>query len=152
MLSALLPTISTLFIVISAVLVGYGWYLIKKGLRDKHIKVMTLGALFALAFFIVYLSKTIFVGSTKFGGPEYLQIPYLIFLLTHIVLSTTAAVFGIVTLTLGFKQKYAKHRKIGKWTAIIWFITALTGVMVYALLYILYPGDKAESLIHAIFG
>jgi putative membrane protein len=150
--SALLPTISTIFIVISAVFVAYGWYLIKQGLREKHMKVMILGAVFALAFFLVYLSKTIFVGSTKFGGPEYLQVPYFIFLITHIILASVAAVFGIITLTFGFKQKFAKHRKIGKWTSIIWFITAASGVMVYCLLYILFPGEEADSLIHAIFG
>jgi putative membrane protein len=150
--SALLPTISTIFIVISAAFVAYGWYLIKQGLREKHMKMMILGAVFALAFFLVYLSKTIFLGSTKFGGPDYLQIPYLIFLITHIILATVAAVFGIITLTYGFTQKFAKHRKIGKWTSIIWFITAGSGVMVYSLLYILYPGEQAQSLIDAIFG
>lgn len=151
-MSIILPTISTLFIVISACLVAYGWVLIKKGLREKHKSTMLLAAVFALAFFIVYLSKTIFVGSTKFGGPEYLQVPYLIFLLTHIVLSTVAAVFGIVTLTLGMKQKFAKHRKVGKWTSIIWFITAISGVMVYCLLYVLFPGELVEGLTDAIFG
>ena len=151
-MSILLATISTLFIVISACFVAYGWYLIRQGLREKHKKTMLIGAGFALAFFILYLSRTIFVGSTKFGGPDYLQIPYFIFLIAHIFLSTVAAVFGIVTLTLGFKQKFETHRKIGRWTAIIWLITSASGVVVYSLLYLLFPGEHVESIFDAIFG
>src|SRR5690606_41752220 len=70
----------------------------------------------------------IFIGNTAWGGPESLKPYYQTFLIFHIVLATVAAVFGITTLTLGFKEKYAKHRKWGKVTSIIWFFTAITGV------------------------
>lgn len=69
---------------------------------------------------------------------------YHIFLIFHIVLATVAAVFGITTLTLGFKAQFAKHRKWGRVTAVIWFITAITGVAVYVLLYIFYPGGHTK--------
>ena len=81
-----------------------------------------------------------------------MQTIYLIFLLFHIVLAMVAAVFGIVTLYLGFKERYVKHRRLGKVTAIIWFITAITGVTVYVLLYVLYPGGDSTGLFEAIFG
>ncbi|WP_062411064.1 MULTISPECIES: DUF420 domain-containing protein [Paenibacillus] len=149
---AILPTISTSFIIISAILVAIGWYHIIKGNREKHQKVMLWGAGFALAFFLVYASRTVFVGNTSFGGPEELKLAYHLFLFFHITLATTAAVFGIVTLTLAFKQKFAKHRKIGRWTAVIWLLTAPTGVAVYVLLYLLYPGGETKPMIDAIFG
>ena len=69
----ILPTISTMFIVISAIFVGFGWYHIVKGNRDTHEKLMVLGAIFALAFFIIYMSRTLFEGNTAFGGPESLK-------------------------------------------------------------------------------
>lgn len=148
----LLPFISTLCIAISAVLVAIGWYQIRKGKRESHQRLMTAGAIFAVLFFTIYVSKTVFVGSTKFGGPEYLQPVYLIFLLFHIVLATVAAVFGLVTLYLGFKKNFRKHKKIGPYTSIIWFVAATTGVTVYLLLYILFPGGETGGLIEAIFG
>lgn len=147
----LLPLISTSCIAISAVLVAIGWRQIIRKRQESHKRFMLAGAVFALLFFILYVSKTVFVGSTQFGGPDHLKIAYLLFLLFHIVLSTVAAVFGIVTLTLAFKQRFAKHRKVGRITSIIWLFTAATGITVYVLLYVLYPGGETGALIDAIF-
>ena len=119
---------------------------------ESHKKFMLAGAAFALLFFIIYLSKTVFVGSTQFGGPDNLKTAYVIFLLFHITLATVAAVFGIVTLTLAFKKSFAKHKKLGRVTAVIWFCSAISGVTVYTLLYILYPGGETSGLIDAILG
>ncbi|MBP1157570.1 MULTISPECIES: DUF420 domain-containing protein [unclassified Paenibacillus] len=149
---AIMPTISTSFIVISAIFVAIGWYHIVKGNREQHQKMMLWGAGFALAFFLVYVSRTIFVGNTAFGGPEELKQAYHLFLFFHITLATTAGVFGIVTLILAFKKNFAKHRKIGRWTAVMWLFTAPTGVAVYVLLYLLYPGGETKPMIDAIFG
>ncbi|MGN7764652.1 DUF420 domain-containing protein [Paenibacillus sp. 22594] len=146
------PTISTSFIVISAVLVAIGWRQIIKGKREAHKKTMIAAAVAAVLFFIVYMSRTVFVGNTSWGGPDSLSLLYHIFLIFHIVLATVAAVFGITTLTLGFKAQYAKHRKWGRVTAVIWFITAITGVAVYVLLYIFYPGGHTKPVWDAIWG
>ncbi|MEC0091518.1 hypothetical protein PMSD_11025 [Paenibacillus macquariensis subsp. defensor] len=148
----LLPTISTSFIVISAVLVAIGWILIIKGRKEAHKKVMIAGAIAALIFFVIYSSRTIFVGNTEWGGPDDLEIYYRVFLIFHITLATVAAVFGLTTLTLGFKAKFAKHRKWGRVTSIMWFFTAITGVAVYTLLYLLYPGGHTKPMWEAIFG
>ncbi|MDR0271440.1 DUF420 domain-containing protein [Paenibacillus sp.] len=148
----LLPTISTSFIVISAVLVAIGWGLIIQGKRDAHKKVMILGAVAALLFFIIYMSRTIFIGNTSWGGSDEMQVYYQIFLIFHITLASVAAVFGITTLVLAFKEKFSKHRKWGRVTATIWFFTAITGVAVYVLLYVLYPGGHTKPVWEVILG
>lgn len=113
---------------------------------------MFYAAISATIFFIIYSSRTIFVGNTAWGGPDSLKPYYLVFLLFHIVLATVAAVFGITTLTLGYKKKFAKHRKWGKVTSLIWFVTAITGTMVYIMLYLMYPGGHTKPMLDAIFG
>src|SRR5690625_4416151 len=149
---AFLPTISTLFILISAILVAIGWRLIAKDKKAAHKKTMLAAAVSALLFFIIYVSRTIFVGNTSFGGPEELQTFYTVFLVFHIVLATTGGVFGLVTLRLALKRKITTHRKLGPITSVIWFFSALTGIMVYLLLYVLFDGGETTSLIRAIFG
>ncbi|MEH7238428.1 DUF420 domain-containing protein [Bacillus sp. JJ1562] len=148
----ILPTLSTTFIILSAVTVAIGWYLIKQKKIDAHKKAMTTAAIFALIFFVIYMSRTIFIGNTSFGGPDDVKVYYTIFLIFHIFLATTGAIFGVITLYLGYKNKIAKHRKLGPITSIIWFFSALTGVAVYFLLYVFYKGGETTSMLKAILG
>lgn len=148
----ILPTISTSFIVLSAILVAIGWGLIIKGKVEAHKKVMFAAGVAALVFFIIYATRTVFIGNTAFGGPDELKGYYTFFLVFHITLATTGAVFGIVSLWTGYKNNLKIHRKIGPITSIIWFFTAITGVMVYMLLYVIYEGGETTSVIKAIFG
>ena len=148
----ILPTISTSFIVLSAITVAIGWWQIKQRRIEAHKKTMFFAAVFALIFFIIYASRTIFIGNTSFGGPDVIKIYYTVFLVFHITLATVGAVFGIVSLTTGYKNNLALHRKLGPVTSIIWFFTGITGVAVYLLLYVFYHGGETTSMIKAILG
>ncbi|WP_058306997.1 DUF420 domain-containing protein [Gracilibacillus massiliensis] len=148
----ILPTISTFFIVLSAILVAIGWRFVVKKQYKAHKKTMVAAAISALCFFIIYISRTIFIGNTSFGGPEDLKIYYTVFLIFHITLATTGAIFGVVTLILAFKRNIKKHQKIGPVTSVLWFFTAITGVAVYLLLYVFYEGGETTSLLKAILG
>ncbi len=147
-----LPFISTVFIVISAVLLLIGWRYIKKGEEEKHKNFMIASAVFAVLFLIFYISRTALIGNTSFGGPDHIKMYYTVFLIFHIVLATTSFVFGVITIRTGLKGNYAKHRRLGPVTGVIWTLTAITGVMVYLLLYVFYSGGETTSLIKAILG
>lgn len=148
----ILPTICTFLIILSAVLVGIGWNLIRKKQIEAHKRTMTAAAYSALLFLIIYISRTILIGNTAFGGPDNLKLYYMVFLIFHIILAMSGAVFGVVTILSGLKSDLVRHRKIGPITSVIWFFTAITGVAVYLLLYILYPGGEVTSMFRAILG
>lgn len=146
----ILPTISTAFIVLSAVLIAIGWVLVAKRKIEAHKKVMTAAGISALIFFIIYVSRTVFVGNTAFGGPDDLKIYYTVFLVFHIILATTGAVLGIITLIAGYTNNLIRHRKIAPITSVVWFFVAITGVAVYLLLYVFYSGGETTSVFKAI--
>lgn len=148
----ILPTISTTFIVLSAIFVAIGWGQIRKRKLNAHKRSMTLAGICATIFFIIYMSRTVFIGNTAFGGPDNIKIYYTIFLIFHVTLATTGAVFGLISLISGYKNKLDVHRKLGPITSIIWFFTAITGVVVYLLLYVFYHGGETTSTIKAILG
>lgn len=148
----ILPTISTAFIVLSAIMVAIGWWQIKQHYKAAHKKTMIIAGVFALMFFLIYATRTVFIGNTSFGGPDNVKLYYTLFLVFHITLATVGAVFGIVSLYTGFKSNFPKHRKLGPITSVIWFFTAITGVAVYLLLYIFYRGGETTSVIKAILG
>lgn len=148
----ILPTISTTFIVLSGITVAIGWWQIAHKKIEKHKKTMLLAAIFALIFFIIYASRTVFIGNTAFGGPDNMKIYYTVFLIFHITLATIGAVLGVLSLLSGYKNNLSFHRKLGPITSIVWFCTAITGVVVYLLLYVFYHGGETTSMIKAILG
>lgn len=149
-----LALISVSFIVISAILVAIGWVIIAKDRSniEKHKKVMTAAAIAATTFFILYVSRTIFVGNTAFGGPDSVKPFYLGFMIFHILLATTGGILGLITLYLGYKNKIEKHRKIGPKASVVWFFTAITGATVYILLYVAYDPGETTNVFRAIIG
>lgn len=148
----ILPTISTACIVISAALVAIGWGKIKKREIESHQKTMMAAAVFAVIFFAIYSTRTVFIGNTSFGGPDELKLFYTIFLFFHITLATAGAVLGIISLWTGYKDRRQVHRKIGPFTSVVWLGSGITGVIVYLLLYVIYQGGETTSLIKAILG
>src|SRR5699024_9145525 len=110
---------------------------------ESHERFMTLAAWSALLFFIIYISKTIFLGNTQFGGPDSLVTFYVIFLVSHIILATTGGIFGGIQVFTGKKNKLKTHRKFD--------MTAVTGIIVYFTLYIFFPGGETTGLWDAIF-
>jgi len=151
-MSQVISLVSTSFIVISAILMAFCWRFIRRGQRERHRKTMIAAATCALLFFILYLTRTIVFGNMPFGGPDSVKPVYLAFLLVHIVLATLSAVLGIVTLSRALKQRFDKHKRIARPTAVIWFVTAATGVTTYLLLNVIYPSQEKTNLWNAIFG
>ncbi|WP_035100730.1 DUF420 domain-containing protein [Aneurinibacillus terranovensis] len=148
----ILPYINEAFILLSALSMAIGWWQIRRGRVAIHKRLMLLGTVLAALFFIGYALKTILVGDTTFGGPAQLRLPYQVFLQIHTILATAAAVMGVVTLRFAFKQAFAKHKKIGPWTVIAWFITTASGLAVFLLLYVIYPPGPTTNMLRNWLG
>jgi putative membrane protein len=141
------------FMIASALSVATGWYWIRRHRVDRHRRWMLTGAALAVAFFLTYVAKTLFVGDTAFGGPARLALLYQGFLQTHTVLATVAALLGIVTLRRALRRDFVRHRRIAPWTATTWLVTAATGLGVFLLLYVIYPpGPTSTNLLRVLFG
>ncbi len=113
---------------------------------------MLAAAISALLFLIIYLSRTIIVGNTSFGGPDSIKIYYTIFLIFHICLATLGGVLIVLSLLSGLKDQLPRHRRLGPVTSTVWIFAAITGVIVYLLLYVFYTGGETTSMIKAILG
>lgn len=113
---------------------------------------MLTGVVFAALFFIIYAAKTFLIGDTKFGGPHSLNTFYYVFLQSHSVLATVAAIIGIITLVYAAKMRFSRHKKIAPWTVVTWWVTAASGLVVFILLYIAYTPGPTASLWQSYLG
>lgn len=93
----------------------------------------------AVAFLISYVVYHYNAGSTRFAGPGWIRPVYFFILITHVILAAAVLPMAVATARLGLKNRIESHRKIAWWTFPIWIYVSITGLLVYALLYHLYP-------------
>ena len=76
---------------------------------------------------------------TYFTTPGWPKAAYSAILFSHTVLAVAVAVLAPMTLYLGFGRPGNRHKRIARWTFPIWLYVSVTGVVVYVMLYHLYP-------------
>ena len=130
-----LPSVNAFLNATAAVLLVWGYLLIRRKRIEQHRKVMLAAFATSCLFLVSYLVYHFQVGSVHFKGVGVIRTVYLSILLTHTVLAAAVPVLAIVTLRRGLAARYDKHRRIAKWTLPIWLYVSVTGVVVYAMLY-----------------
>jgi len=119
----------------SAVLIGSGVVLIKRGHREAHKRTMIAAFITSSLFLISYLYYHAHVGSVHFQGHGWSRPVYFSILLTHTVLAAVIVPFVLVTLTRGLRGRYDKHVRSARWTYPMWLYVSITGVVIYLMLY-----------------
>jgi uncharacterized membrane protein YozB (DUF420 family) len=132
---SLLPTVNATLNAISAVLLVWGYLLIRRKRINAHRRVMKTAFVTSCLFLVCYLVYHAQVGSVPFAKTGAIRTVYFSILLTHTVLAATVPVLAIITLRRGLAARYDKHRKIARWTLPIWLYVSVTGVVVYVMLY-----------------
>ena len=123
---------------ITAVLLSIGHNFIKRGQVLKHRAMMIVAFITSCLFLGCYLYYHAHVGSVRFRGHGWSRPVYFSILISHTILATVIVPLVIITLTLGLRSKFEKHRKIARWTYPIWMYVSVTGVIVYLMLYKLF--------------
>jgi len=130
-----LPTLNAILNASAAVLLVWGYTLIRRGRRDTHRKVMLAAFATSCLFLVCYLIYHAQVGTVRFQGTGALRTLYLTILGTHTVLAAAVPVLAIITLRRGLAARYDRHRRLARWTLPIWLYVSVTGVVVYLMLY-----------------
>lgn len=100
---------------------------------------MIAAAVTSAVFLVSYLTYHARVGSVRFAGQGPVRAVYFGILITHTILAAAVLPLVLRTLYLGLRRRDDKHRRIARWTFPIWLYVSVTGVIVYVLLYRLYP-------------
>jgi uncharacterized membrane protein YozB (DUF420 family) len=133
--TAWLPSVNAFLNATAAVLLLWGYALIRRKRIQQHRKVMTAAFVTSCLFLVCYLVYHAQVGSKHFPYGGAIRTVYLTILGTHTVLAAAVPVLAIVTLRRGLAARYDRHRRIARWTLPIWMYVSVTGVVVYWMLY-----------------
>ncbi|HKO61778.1 MAG TPA: DUF420 domain-containing protein [Pyrinomonadaceae bacterium] len=130
--NAFLNSTSTVFLII-------GFVMIRKGRIRTHLKFQLAAVVTSTLFLISYLTYHYYHGDTRFLGQGIVRPFYFTILITHVVLAMIIVPLVLFTLFRAWRSDFVKHKKIARWTLPIWLYVSVTGVIVYVMLYHIYP-------------
>ncbi|HWQ91131.1 MAG TPA: DUF420 domain-containing protein [Clostridia bacterium] len=140
-----LPAVNAGLNALSTVFLTVGYVFIRRGNRIAHRNCM-LAALITSALFLVsylsyhgYVSYVLGRGPTIFKDPAWFRPYYLFILGTHTVMAMVIVPLALLSVYLGLKEKYERHKKVSRWTWPVWMYVSITGVLIYFLLYQIFP-------------
>lgn len=136
-----LPTLNAMLNATSGLLILAGFLFIRRGNVKAHRNCMLAAVSVSVLFLISYLIYHFNVGATSFRGEGLIRPVYFFILITHTVLATAIVPFVIVTLRRGLRGQYERHRRVARWTFPMWLYVSVTGVIVYLMLYHLFPSN-----------
>ena len=135
-----LPAVNASLNGLATTLLLLGFYLIKKGRREAHKKCMVAAFCASAVFLACYLYYHFTVeGVTRFTNPAWFKPFYLVLLLTHVVLAVVVLPFIFKALWHAYKGDFERHKKTVKWAWPMWLYVSITGVLVYLILYQIFP-------------
>jgi putative membrane protein len=135
-----LPAVNATLNALSAVFLTAGYIFVRRGHRAAHRNCM-LAALGASALFLgSYLTYHFTVKAvTRFLEPAWFRPIYLTILLTHTVAAAAIVPLVLVTVIRALRQQFDRHKTVARWTWPLWMYVSVTGVMIYLLLYRIFP-------------
>jgi uncharacterized membrane protein YozB (DUF420 family) len=137
-----LPAVNATLNALAAVLLVAAFLAVRARRYRLHMGLMLAAFLTSVTFLGLYLYFHFVVKDgkpTRFpvhGGPAMV---YYTVLLTHTVLAVVVAIAAPWTLLMGFNAFRNSHKWVARWTLPIWLYVSVTGVVVYWMLYRLYP-------------
>lgn len=134
-MTAILPSINAFLNATAAVLLIWGYTLIRRKRIATHRKVMQTAFAVSCLFLVCYVVYHFQVGHVVFQKTGTIRTVYLSLLASHTVLAATVPVLAIITLRRGLAKRFDRHRAIARWTFPIWLYVSVTGVIVYLMLY-----------------
>ena len=140
-----LPAVNATLNGLSAVLLALGFFFIKRGNKIAHRNCMISAFCTSVIFlgcyltYHGYLALVLHQGPTRFLNPPWFRPVYLTILLTHTILAAAIVPLILVTLHRARKQQFEAHKKIARWTWPLWMYVSVTGVVIYLLLYRIFP-------------
>jgi uncharacterized membrane protein YozB (DUF420 family) len=136
---AIFPIIDATLNGTSAVLLVVGHSFIRRGRMAAHRAFMIAAVVSSSLFLVSYLYYHAHVGSIHFMGRGWSRPLYFSILISHTILAAAIVPLVIITLSRALRSKFDRHRAIARWTYPLWLYVSITGVVIYIMLYKLFP-------------
>lgn len=130
-----LPIVNTALIAISGLAAASGYGFIRAKRVEAHKWAMLTATVFAALFLVVYVARYLLLGSKLYTGEGIVRVVYFAVLITHTVLATLLGPMVLVTIYRALTRQFGRHRRIARITLPVWLYVAVSGWVIYFMLY-----------------
>jgi uncharacterized membrane protein YozB (DUF420 family) len=123
----------------SAILLFAGYSFIRSGKVAAHRACQISALVVSILFLASYLTYHYYHGATRFQGTGLARPIYFTILTSHTILAVVIVPLVVITFYRAFRLDFVRHRKIARITLPLWLYVSITGVVVYLMLYHIYP-------------
>jgi len=123
----------------SAILLFSGYRFIKAHNVVSHRACQVSALVVSTLFLASYLTYHYFHGTTRFQGTGLARPVYFTILTSHTILAIVIVPLVAITFYRALRQDFDRHRRIARITLPLWLYVSITGVIVYLMLYQIYP-------------
>lgn len=134
-----LPHINACLNGTSAILLLSGYSFIRSGNVAAHRACQVSALIVSLLFLASYLTYHYSHGTTRFQGTGIARPIYFTILTTHTILAIVIVPLVALTFYRAVRNDFGRHRRIARVTLPLWLYVSITGVIVYLMLYQIYP-------------
>jgi len=134
-----LPSVDAALNAASAIFLTLGFFFIRQKNIRAHKTCMLSGFATSMVFLVCYLTYHYFHGTTHFPGQGAIRSFYFALLGSHTVLAALIVPLALTTLYRAWRKRFQQHKRIARWTLPVWLYVSVTGVVIYWMLYYLYP-------------
>ena len=134
-----LPALNASLNALSGLFLVTGYTMIRQRRIAAHRTCMLAAFVTSTLFLISYLTYHYYHGDTRFLGQGIVRPFYFTILITHVVLAIVIVPLVLITLYRAWRSDFARHKRIARWTLPIWLYVSVTGVVIYLLLYQIFP-------------
>ena len=139
---ARLPALNAVLNGTSAVLLTIGFAAIRRRRIRVHRACMMAAFATSILFLASYLTYHLHAGTTRFAGQGWVRPVYFTILGTHTLLAALVPPLAAVTLGFALAARFTRHARLARWTLPAWLYVSVTGVVIYVLLYWIYPSGE----------
>ncbi len=136
---SVLPHLNAALNATSFLLLVAAFIQIRRGNVGAHRKLMLSALAVSGLFLVSYVIYHANYGSVRFQGQGTVRAVYFVILVTHVILAAAIVPLVFITVRRALRGDFARHRRIARWTYPLWLYVSVTGVVVYLMLYQLYP-------------
>jgi putative membrane protein len=116
-----------------------GLVFIKRKNIELHRIAMTTAFALGGLFLVCYVAYHISNPANKFNGQGSVRYIYFFFLISHIALSLIVLPLVLRAIVFAYTKQFDRHKKVVRYAYPIWLYVSASGVIVYLLLYQLFP-------------